>query len=91
MEDQFPTRSGGIDLLGERAEPNSLLLEFGDDLDQVFEGAAESVQSPDNQRVSLPYVEEGVVESSATLLRSGDDIGVDRLATIVRERILLEI
>ena len=91
MEDQSTAGGGGIDLFGEGTEPYSPFLEIGDDLNQMLQGATKAIESPDNERVSLPYREEGVIEPWSALFGAGDDVGMDRLTPCRLEGVRLQI
>ena len=40
MEDELPTWGSGIDVFGEAAKSNVSFLKFGDNLNELLEGAA---------------------------------------------------
>jgi hypothetical protein len=48
VEDKLPTGGGGVDRLLQRAEADAALSQAGDDVDQMAQGAAEAVESPDD-------------------------------------------
>jgi hypothetical protein len=52
VEDQLAARGGGVDLFLQAAEPDLALGQAGDRVDQVAQGAAQSVQLPDDQGVA---------------------------------------
>lgn len=52
VEHQHASRRGGVDVLGERAEPDASGRHLADLLDQVTHRAAESIELPDHQRVA---------------------------------------
>jgi hypothetical protein len=51
MEDKLATRGRGVDLLGEGAEADATLRQRGDDVDQVLQGATQTIEPPDHQCV----------------------------------------
>jgi hypothetical protein len=69
-----PPGVGGVDLLGQRAEPDLAVVQLFDELDEMFEPAAEPVQSPDHERVAGGEELEAGVELGAVLERPGADV-----------------
>ena len=68
VEDQFSSGCGGVDAFGDALEANVPVVEVGDRLDEVLEGAAKPVQSPDDQAVAFPEVAERLVKTYALCL-----------------------
>jgi hypothetical protein len=58
MEDELAATGRGVDLLLQGAEANALADKSGDRLDQVWQGAAQPVQPPDDQGVSATQMRE---------------------------------
>jgi hypothetical protein len=56
MENELATRGGGVDLLCQALKADLAVVEFFDAGNEVFEGAAEPVQLPNNQGVSCADV-----------------------------------
>ena len=55
VEHQLAARGGGVDRLLEAAEPDFAVGQAGDGVDQVAQGAAQSVELPDDQSVARPH------------------------------------
>ena len=91
MEDQLPAGGGGVDVLGDALEANVPVVQAGDRLDEMGEGAAEPVESPDNQSVAGADVVEGFVEAYALLLSAGCSVGEDPGAAGLLQGVFLEI
>ena len=53
VEDELSAGGRGVDLLGEASEAYPFVVEGGDCLDEVPEGASETVETPDDQNVSV--------------------------------------
>ena len=56
MEDELAPAGGGIDILRQAPEVDLSVPQLGDGLDQVLEGAAEAIKTPDDARISLSKV-----------------------------------
>ena len=52
IEHQHTSRRGGVDVFGERTEPDASRRQLADLLDQVAHRAAEPIELPHNQRVA---------------------------------------
>src|SRR3954453_11520400 len=52
MKDQFSARGGRINLLGEALKADLAVIQLSDAFNEVFEGAAEAIQLPDNEGVT---------------------------------------
>jgi hypothetical protein len=52
VEHQLAARSGGVDRLLQTPEPDAVVGEAGDGVDQVTQGPAEAVELPDDQGVA---------------------------------------
>jgi hypothetical protein len=59
----FPPGGGGVDLLGEAAKADLPVVEPRDPVDEVPEGAAKSIQSPDDQGIPCPQMGERLLEA----------------------------
>ena len=70
MKDQAAARCCGVDVFGDRSEPDAFGLQFGDDLDEVLHRSAETVELPDRERVTSPDIANGFRQSWAIGLRS---------------------
>ena len=62
VEDQLAAGGGGVDLLLQAAEPDPVVGQAGDGVDQVAQGAAEPVQLPDDQGVAGAELVQGLLE-----------------------------
>src|SRR4051794_37129692 len=90
MEDELPATGGGVDLLLYRAEANAPVDESGDRLDQVWQRAAETVQSPHHQGVACSKMGERLGETRPVRDGAGCRVGVELLTTGDSERVLLQ-
>ena len=52
VEDELAAAGGGVDLLLQGLEADAPLLKQGDGVDEVAQGAAKSIQPPDDQGVA---------------------------------------
>jgi len=73
-------RSGGIDAFGETDELDAALIERFDFGDEVFQRAAEPVEAPDDEGISLAEVFEALIQLWAARCRARDRICVRLLA-----------
>lgn len=62
VEDQPPSRGGGVHLFGEAQEGDLAVFQLADDVDEVLQRSAEAVESPDDDGVSRPGPVEQVVQ-----------------------------
>ena len=62
VEDEFAPARGGVDVLGQGAEPHPTLGEVLYDRDQMANRATQPVQTPDDDRVALAELVEETVE-----------------------------
>ena len=91
VEDQHPTTGRRVDALLEAPESDLPFLELPDGFDQVPDAAAQAVELPDREGVTLPEVRDGLIEPRSLGTR---DIGLVRekpLATSTIQGIGLEI
>jgi hypothetical protein len=65
MEHELAAGSGGIDRLLEASEPDPTLGEPSDGVNQMPEGAAESVEFPDDQGVAGAQLVQELLEGGA--------------------------
>lgn len=91
MKDQHAASGVSVDGLAQRMEIDFPMSEVIDELDQFAEGAAESVEPPDHQRVVDGQLGQGVLETGALKLRAGDAmVGKNLLATGLGQGINLQ-
>ncbi len=90
VEGEPPAAGGGVDVLGQRLESDLAGLELLDDLDQVLEAAAETVQAPDDERVARLQEREALIELRSLLERPGADVAEDASAASGGERVELQ-
>ena len=55
MEDELAIWRGCGDVFGAAAKADVSLLEFSDNLDELLEGASQSVELPDDQNIAASY------------------------------------
>src|SRR3546814_5664241 len=58
VEHQHPARRGGVDVLGERAEPDTSRRKLADLLNQMAHRAPKTVEFPNHQRVAAAQIGE---------------------------------
>jgi hypothetical protein len=63
VEDELLLGGGGIHRFGDRFEADPAVVEAGDRLDEVGEGPAQPIQTPDDQCVTWADVVESFVEA----------------------------
>jgi hypothetical protein len=90
VKNQLAATGRGVDLLLEGAEADASLLQLPDRLDQMREGAAESVQPPDNESVARAQVPERLGQTRPVGDRARDGVGVELSAAGRRQGVLLE-
>src|SRR3954467_1736166 len=90
VKDKLAPAGRGVDLLLERSEAHAPVWELPDSLEEMGEGAAEPVQTPDDQGVARTQMGECLSEARAVRDGSGDRVGVDVFAAGRRQRVLLE-
>ena len=56
MENEFPAAGGGVDVFRQALKSDVSAVQFSDPLNEVFEGAAKAIKSPDNQGIPSPDV-----------------------------------
>jgi hypothetical protein len=77
VEDELPPGGGGVDLLRDALKANLPVVQLCDALNEVFEGAAEAIQFPDNQGVARPNVRNRFCQAFALGPCAGGGIGED--------------
>lgn len=90
MEEELPGRGRCVDRLDQALEADISLFELVDQTDQLLERAPEAIKSPDDQRVALAQVFDGLVETGSLGSTSGDDVFEDSLAAGARKSIELK-
>ena len=65
VEDQPPTRGGGVELFVQRSEPDVVAAQVGHDGDQVLQGAAESGQLGYHESVTFEELLESLGQAWA--------------------------
>jgi hypothetical protein len=58
MKDELPPASRRIDCLSDAPEADTTRVQGGDGLNEVLEGAAKPIQTPDDEGVSRPDIGE---------------------------------
>ena len=66
-------------------------MECGDDLDEVLQGSAQAIQTPDDQGVPFPHVANCIVQALPLCGSSTHRVGVDFYAAGACELILLQV
>lgn len=82
---------GAVQLLGQASESHSLFGELVDESYEMFEAAAQSVQSPDNDGVAWAQGFEHPVEFGTACLSATGMIHVDPFASGLLQRVGLEV
>lgn len=62
MEHELAAGGCGVNILGERPEPDFAVRERSDGFDEVPQGSAEPVESPHDERVARPELVEDLGE-----------------------------
>lgn len=91
IEEHPSLRGGAVQLLGEASESYVVLGELVDEAYEVFEVAAQSVQTPDDHGVAWAQGFEHPVEFGTACLRTAGVIYVYPLATGLLQRVGLEV
>ena len=80
VENELSSGCCGVDCLGDRLEAGLAVVEAGDRLNEVLEGAAKSVKAPDDQGVACPDIVKGFDETYALGLGSRRRVCEDPVA-----------
>ncbi len=91
MEDQLAAGSGGIEPLGERAEPDAALAKRSHRLDQMAYRPAQPVELPHHQGVAGAEVVEQLVQLGALAQRTRRGVGEDPRAAGAGQRVALQL
>ena len=67
MEDELAARRGGVDRLLEAPEPDAVLSQAGDGVNQMAEGAAEPVEFPDDRGVAGAQLVKDLLQGGAAV------------------------
>ena len=68
-----------VDGLLETPKSDSLALQFSDQFYQILQGPAETIQAPNDQRVTFPEAVQGTLQARAKLRRPADRILANEL------------
>ena len=90
MKEQDAVRGGRVDVFLHAFKANSSSLQLPDALDQVFQGATQTIQFPDDGRVTGANELERRLEPFALSGRTAGDIGEELFAPSFLERISLQ-
>src|SRR5208337_854721 len=91
VEDQLPAAGGRVDALLEASEADLPFLEMSHGLDEVPDAAAQAVELPDDEGVTLPEVCEGLIESRPCGTGTTGLVGEEPLAAGAIQGVGLEI
>jgi hypothetical protein len=91
VKDELPTRCGGVDALGERAEADATLVEVRERRDEVLQRAPQPVEPPDDERVTGAEMVERLGEARPVTLRTGSGVAEDAVAAGRCKRVELEV
>jgi hypothetical protein len=91
VEDQFVRRGGRVDLLGQAFEPDSPLVELGDELDQILQRAPEPIQPPDDEDIAFAKIVEGLLQPWLVAARATHGVGDDAVALGGGQSVALQI
>ena len=91
MKDQFPPTGGGINLFRDALKSDVPVVEMGNCFNEMFEGAAQPIQPPDNEGIPFPDILQRLLEAFALRFCPADDIGVDFGAPDLLQGIFLQI
>src|SRR5690606_20356930 len=90
VEHQSAASTGGVDGLGQGAEPDATLLQVIDDLDQILQRAGQAVELPYHQCVALAHGPQACDQLRAFPGGTGSLFVEDLLAAGGDQRIRLE-
>ena len=79
MEDQLSATGCGVDCFREAFEIDAFLLKLSHGVNQMPEGAAKPIKSPDNKGVATAQVGERFFKARPASFRATDVIGEDSL------------
>jgi hypothetical protein len=91
MEDELAARSGCINALLQRPEPNAPSIKVGNHVNEVAERPAKSVEAPNNQTVPRSSKRERIGETWSVGFGPRSVVGEDALATCLSESIRLQV
>jgi hypothetical protein len=91
VEDQLPATGRRIDTFLEASEADFPFLELPDGFDQVPDAAAQAVELPDHEGVTLPEVREGLIEPRPLGTSATGPVREELLATGAIQGVGLEI
>ena len=57
MENEFPATGGGVDVFRQALKANVSVVQISNPLNEVFERSAQPVKPPDNEGITLPYIQ----------------------------------
>src|SRR5579859_2817525 len=90
MKNQFATWGSRVDVLGQADKVNVTGLELIEGVDEVFERATQTVELPDDQRITWPRKREGFRQPLALELGASALVEEELLTAGLFERIDLE-
>jgi hypothetical protein len=91
VEDELAAGGSGVDRLLETAEPNPMVGEAGDGVDQMPQGPAEAVEFPDDEGVTGAQPVQDLAEGGAVGAGAAGGLGEDSVAAGRREGVDLEL
>ena len=86
VEHQTPSRSRGVDVLGQRPEPYARCPNAVDDGQQVLERAAKTIILRDHDHIALPELVDQPLEFRPFTTTAGGLLGEDPLCTCCLQR-----
>ncbi len=90
MKDKLAAAGRRINVLSEASKADALLVKCGDGVDEVFEGAAKSIQPPDNQHITLTRKVHGFSQTRSGRGGATGGIGKDAGTTNFGQRVALQ-
>jgi hypothetical protein len=91
VKDQLAATRCGVDLLLKRAEADVAVLQGIYRLDEMTQGAAKTVKTPDNEGVTRTKMRDCLFESWPILLRARGSVSKDVVTSSCFESILLQV
>jgi hypothetical protein len=91
VEDELAARRGGVDLFLQAAKANVARMQLGDRVDQVAQGATESVELPDSQGVARSQLVKDLRQLGSLLESAAGRVGEDPIAASCLERVELRL
>lgn len=91
VKDEFTRGAVSADLFGDTLEPDASVFELSDDPNEIRKAPPKSVESPNDERVTITERSKTVLQLRSVGRLAGHFLFVGRLATSSLERITLQV